>query len=598
MKRSHLNLIVLFILSAFVFSGCGLKKMTKKYPEVRYEVKPEMLETNGGKVQVSISGKIPPKYFHKKAMMEIVPVLQSDKGSIELRAIKLKGEKAQGEGTVINKKTGGSFSYSETFDYDPKFNSSVLYANAKAQLKKKSAEMTQIKLADGIIYTSERTIVDPELASQATPGTGTNALFANHGYEKEVLISKEAVIYFELDRSDLSWRVPMNQDPKSKEQIESFIDFIKKEYAVKELTLNAWASPEGEESRNSKLSESRSATAKKWYDTQINTFKKEKAKELKIKLKDVQTVLPELTPKANGEDWEGFMKAIEASNIKDKNAILNVVRNQADVARREQEIRNMTVIYQEIEENILPPLRRATIKLTCLEPRKTDEDIATLATTEPEKLDSKEIFYSATLTQDLATKEKIYRNAIKTYPEDWRGYNDLAGVLIMKKEYSEAKKMAEKANTMSPNNGVVLNNLGVIAMIDRDFTSAKSYIESSQKNGVNQNYNLGFFAIKEGDYAKAISLFGNKTCDYNVALAQLLSANLSAAAQNLDCMKNKTAASHYLAAVVASRSGNKASMLTNLKKACEMDASFKAQAKDDREFMKHFSHGEFLEAIR
>lgn len=598
MKRSHLNLIVLFILSAFVFSGCGLKKMTKKYPEVRYEVKPEMLETNGGKVQVNISGKIPPKYFHKKAMMEIVPVLQSDKGSIELRAIKLKGEKAQGEGTVINKKTGGSFSYSETFDYDPKFNSSVLYANAKAQLKKKSAEMTQIKLADGIIYTSERTIVDPELASQATPGTGTNALFANHGYEKEVLISKEAVIYFELDRSDLSWRVPMNQDPKSKEQIESFIDFIKKEYAVKELTLNAWASPEGEESRNSKLSESRSATANKWFKDQVSAFRKAKAKELKIKEKDVQSVLPELTPKANGEDWEGFMKAIEASNIKDKNAILNVVRNQADVARREQEIRNMTVIYQEIEENILPPLRRAVIKLTCLEPRKTDEDIATLATTEPGKLDTKEIFYSATLTNDLATKEKIYRNAIKTYPEDWRGYNDLAAVLIMTKNYSEAKKMAEKANTMSPNNGVVLNNLGVIAMIDRDFTSAKSYIESSQKNGVNQNYNLGFFAIKEGDYAKAISLFGNKTCDYNVALAQLLSANLSAAAQNLDCMKNKTAASHYLAAIVASRSGNKASMLTNLKKACEMDASYKAQAKDDREFMKHFSHGEFLEAIR
>ncbi|MDD2411957.1 MAG: hypothetical protein PHR79_03475 [Bacteroidales bacterium] len=598
MKRSHLNLIVLFILSAFVFSGCGLKKMTKKYPDVRYEVKPEMLETNGGKVQVTINGKIPPKYFHKKAMMEIVPVLQSDKGTIELRSIKLKGEKAEGEGTVINKKLGGSFSYTETFNYDPNYNSSVLYANAKAQLKKKSAEMTQIKLADGIIYTSERTIIDPELSSQAAPGTGTNVIFANHGYEKEVLISKEAVIYFELDRSDLNWRVPLNQDAKSKEQLESFIDFIKKEYKVKELSLNAWASPEGEESRNSKLSESRSATANKWFKDQVSAFRKAKAKELKIKEKDVQSVLPELTPKANGEDWEGFMKAIEASNIKDKNAILNVVRNQADVARREQEIRNMTVIYQEIEENILPPLRRAVIKLTCLEPRKTDEDIATLATTEPEKLDTKEIFYSATLTNDLATKEKIYRNAIKTYPEDWRGYNDLAAVLIMTKNYSEAKTMAEKANTMSPNNGLVLNNLGVIAMINRDFASAKSYIESSQKNGVNQNYNMGIFAIKEGDYAKAISLFGNKTCDYNVALAQLLSGNLNGAAQNLDCMKNKTAASHYLAAVVASRSGNKASMLSNLKKACEMDASFKAQAKDDREFMKHFSHAEFLEAIR
>ena len=598
MKRAQLNLIVLFILSALLFSGCGLKKMVKKYPEVKYEVKPEVLETHGGKVQVTVNGKIPPKYFHKKAMMEIVPVLQSDKGTIELKPIKLKGQKAQGEGTVINSKTGGSFSYTETFDYNPNFNSSVLYGNAKAQLKKKSVDMIQVKFADGIIYTSERVVIDPELVSQAAPGTGTNVIFANHGYVKEVLISEEAVIYFELDRSDLSWRIPMNQDPKSKEQLIKFMDFVKKEYQVKELTLNAWASPEGEESRNSKLSEGRAKTAEKWYNDQINVFKKEKAKSLKIKERDVQLVLPAITPKANGEDWEGFMKAVEASNIKDKNAILNVVRSQADVARREQEIRNMTVVYKEIEDQILPPLRRATIKLTCLEPRKSDEEIATLATTEPEKLDNKEIFYAATLTNDLATKEKIYRNAIKVYPQDWRGYNDLASVLIITKNYSEAKTMAEKANTMSPNNGLVLNNLGVIAMINKDWASAKSYIESSQKNGVNQNYNMGVFAIKAGDYAKAISLFGSKTCDYNVALAQLLSANLSGATQNLDCLKNKTAASHYLAAIAAARSGNKANMLSNLKKACEMDASFKAQAKDDREFIKFFNDSEFLGAIR
>ena len=597
MKRIHLNLFVLFLLSALVFSGCGLKKMVKKYPEVKYEVKPEVLETHGGKIQVSIQGKFPPKYFHKKATLEITPVLKSDKGEFALKPIKLKGEKAVGEGTVISKKNGGSFSYTETFDYNPDFNSSILFGNAKAQLKKKSAEMTQIKFADGVIYTSERIVIEPELVSQSAPSNGTNVIYANHGYVKEVLISEEASIYFELDRSDLSWKLSLNQDPKSKEQLLKFIDFVKKEYKVKDFTLNAWASPEGEETRNSKLSETRGATALKWFNDQMAIYKKEKAKTLNVKEKDIVLTVPQLIAKANGEDWEGFMKAVEASNIKDKNAILNVVRSQPDVTRREQEIRNMTVIYKEIEDGILPPLRRATFKMTCFEPRKTDEEIASLATTDPSKLDNKEIFFAATLTNDLSTKEKIYRNAITVYPQDWRGYNDLGTILIMKGNMTEAKTMVEKANTLSPNNGLVINNLGVIAMMNKDWASAKSYIESAQKLGISENYNMGIFSIKAGDYQKAISLFSGRTCDYNVALVQLLTANNNATS-TLDCMKNKTAASFYLKAIAAARSANKSAMVENLKKACEMNASYKAQAKDDREFIKFFTDSDFLNAIR
>ncbi len=598
MKRIHQNLFILFILSALVFSGCGLKKMVKKYPEVKYEVKPQVLETHGGKIQVSIQGKIPPKYFHKKATLEITPVLKSDKGEITLKPIKLKGEKALGDGTVINKKNGGSFSYTETFDYNPDFNSSVLYGNAKAQLKKKSAEMTQIKFADGVIYTSERIVVEPELVSQSAPGNGTNVIYANHGYVKEVIISEQATIYFELDKSDLNWKLTMNKDTNSANQLNKFIEFVKKEYVVKDFSLNSWASPEGEESRNSKLSESRGATALKWFNEQMAKYKKEKAKTLKIKEKDITLTIPELIAKANGEDWEGFMKAVEASNIKDKNAILNVVRSQPDVTRREQEIRNMTVIYKEIEDAILPPLRRATFKINCLEPRKTDEQIASLATTEPEKLDNKEIFYAATLTSDLSTKEKIYRNAIKVYPQDWRGYNDLGTILIMKGNMTEAKTMVEKANTISPNNGLIINNLGVIALMNKDWTSAKSYFESAQKLGISENYNMGVLSIKAGDYQKAISSFSGRTCDYNVALVQVLTQNTSGATSTIDCMKNKTAASYYLKAVAAARSANKSAMVENLKKACQMDASYKMQAKDDREFLKFFTDSEFLDAIK
>ncbi|MGI6319432.1 MAG: tetratricopeptide repeat protein [Bacteroidales bacterium] len=596
MKKISLKLTILFVISAAMFSGCGLKKMVKKYPEVRYEVKPEVLETHGGKVTVSVSGRVPAKYFRKKATMVVTPVLRTEQGTLELKSIYLKGEKAEGEGTVIGRKNGGSFSYTDTFDYDPKFNSSELYAQATARTKKKTAVMPEVKFADGIIYTSQRVIVKPDLSSKDKPGSGTSLMVADHGYEKEVIITETASIYYKVDLSNLDWRLDLNKD--AKEELEKFMDFVYKQYEVKEFTLNAWASPEGEESRNIKLSEARSKTAMNWYESEIRSYKQKKAREERIRLRDVQLDIPEITAKANGEDWAGFMRAVENSNLRDKNAILNVVRNQPDVSRREQEIRNMTVIYKEIEDNILPPLRRATFKMSCLEPRKADSEIANLATSNPKELDNKEIFYAATLTEDMATKERIYRNAIEVYPEDWRGYNDLATVLIMQNKYDEAKTLAEKANTLSPNNGLVLNNLGVLAMLNGDWVSAKSYIESSSQNGVNQNYNLAMFSVKEGDYQKAVGLFGNKTCDYNLALAQILSSNNSAAVQNLECIKDKSAEVYYLLAVANARLGNKNGITSNLKKACDMDAKYKAEAKDDREFMKYFSDSDFINAIR
>lgn len=597
MKKSSLKVLTVIFLMTAILSSCGFKKMIKNYAKVNYEAVPAVLESHGGKVQVTIKGKIPAKYFVSKAVIEITPVLTYAGGSTTLKTIRLKGEKAEGEGTVISKSTGGSFTYTDVFDYKPEMNASVLNLTAKAMLKKKSATLTDVKIADGVIYTSERIKITPELKYQTELGSGTNIVIASHGYEKETFISKEAVIYFKVDQSNLDMNQPLNKKAENKTQLENLVTFIKSGLKVKDVTINAWASPEGEEARNQNLSSDRSKTAKKWFEGQIAAYKKAKAKELKVKEKDVVVELPEVVLSALGEDWNGFMTAIEASNIKDKSVILNVVRSQADVNRREQEIRNMTVIFKEIEDEILPALRRAVVTVKCFETKKSDEKIANLAVTNPDSLDNKELFYAASLTTDLATKEKIYRNAIKTFPEDWRGYNDLSAILIAQNKLDEAKTMADKANTMSPNNGNVLNNLGVISLMKNDFTNAKPYFESASKFGVAEGYNLGLIKIKAGDYAGAMSSFGNKSCDYNVALAQILTANLTAAQQSLECVSNKTAAVNYLLAVVGARSGNTTLMYDKLKLACQ-DASLKAQAKEDREFLKYFNASEFQTIVR
>lgn len=597
MKKSSLKLLAVIFLMSTILSSCGFKKMIKNYAKVNYEAVPAVLETQGGKVQVTIKGKIPAKYFVSKAVIEITPVLTYTGGSTTLKTIRLKGEKAEGEGTVISKKTGGSFTYTDTFDYKPEMNASVLNLTAKAMLKKKVATLTDVKVADGVIYTSERILIAPELKYQSALSNGTNIIVANHGYEKETFINKEAVIYFKVDMSTLDMKQPLNKKAENKAQIDTLVKFIQSGLKVKDITINAWASPEGEEARNQNLSTERSKTAKKWFETQIAAFKKAKAKQLKIKEKDVVLELPEVVMSALGEDWNGFMSAIENSNIKDKSTILNVVRSQTDITRREQEIRNMTVIYKEIEDQILPSLRRAVINVKCYEFKKSDESIASMAIATPDSLDSKELFYAASLTNDMATKEKIYRNAIRVFPQDWRGYNDLSAVLIFQNKFEEAKTMAEKANTMSPNNANVMNNLGVLSLLNKDFTNAKSYFESAQKLGVSEGYNLGIIKIKEGDYPGAITSFGGKTCDYNVALAQILVANLSSAQQSLECVTNKTAAVNYLLAVVGARSGNTSLMYEKLKLACS-DASLKTQAKEDREFLKYFNAPEFQNIVR
>ena len=597
MKKSSLRLLAVVFLVSAIVSSCGFKKMIKNYAKVNYEAVPAVLETQGGKVQVTIKGKIPAKYFVSKAVIEITPVLTYAGGTTTLKTIRLKGEKAEGEGTVISKKNGGTFTATDVFDYKPEMNASVLNLNAKVMLKKKSADLTEIKIADGVIYTSERIMITPELKYQSALGNGTNIIVASHGYEKETFISKEAVIYFKVDMSNLDMKQPLNKVVENKAKLDTLVKFIQSGLKVKDITINAWASPEGEEARNQNLSTERSKTAKKWFESVIADYKKAKAKELKVKEKDIVVEMPEVVLSALGEDWNGFMSAIEASNIKDKSTILNVVRSQSDVTRREQEIRNMTVIYKEIEDQILPALRRAVVKVNCYEAKKSDEKISTMAINTPDSLDNKEIFYAGTLTNDLSTKEKIYRNAIKVFPQDWRGYSDLSAVLILQNKLDEAKTMAEKANTMSPNNANVINNLGVLSLLKKDYTNAKSYFESAQKLGVAEGYNLGLIKIKEGDYTSAISLFAGKTCDYNVALAQILVANLTAAQQSLECVTNKTAASNYLLAIVGARSGNTTLMYEKLKMACN-DPILKAQAKEDREFLKYFNAPEFQNIVR
>lgn len=590
MRKLNLTLSATVILVAMLFVGCGLSKMVKKYKDVSYEVTPKVLETHGGKIVVTITGRIPAKYFHPSAVVELIPVLKYEGGEHTLKSQFLRGEKSTDtRGIPIPKATGGSFSYTDTIPFKMDMKKAELKLNVKATLKKKEVNLSlDQKLADGVIYTSTRVMDDD------TP------LFENDKYVKVSVFPVKATIWYAYAKHNLDMNLALNKKAEAKLAIKNLDSIIRLGYKIKNIEVNAWASPEGEVKYNQDLSDNRAKTADKFINDLRLKIAKSKAKELKIKEKDVKLDSLEMPNKlmANGEDWNGFTNALNASDITEKTTILNVVNAQPDLKSREQEIRNMAVIYKQIEDKILPELRRAEIVVNFYEPKKTDAEMATLSTTAPDQLQKEELFYAASLTEDMNTKLAIYTSCTQRFADDWRGYNNAAYACLKLNKVDEAKTFIEKAYALQPNNAIVLNNMGIVANLKKDYVNAEKYFNEAKAKGANANYSLAVLEIRKGNYEEAIKLFAGMSCKYNISLAQLLSGNPAGAATTLDCTKDKTAAVYYLMAIIGARTNNAQMMNENLKKACSMDASYKAQAKDDREFLSFFTNADFQAAIQ
>jgi len=587
---------VLLISSAVVFSGCGLKKMVKKQSQVTYSVNPNPMEAHGGKMTMEIKGTYPAKYFHKKANVTITPVIKAEDGTtVTLQPIKLKGEKATGDGQTISHKRGGSFSVNQVTDYKPAFAVCTLAGNAAATLKSKNATFDELFFGEGTIATSERTATNPKLGYKKDAVGGAYLVFADHGYTGKQIATKTGLIYFEWNRDNLNWNVPLNKNDENKQALKELMPFMDKYPEVIGVSIVGWASPEGELNRNQDLSSNRSKVAKDWFEKEYDKYIRDLARKAKVKPADLKKNLKyDLEDK--GEDWDGFLSAVAASSLKEKDQVLNVIRSQASRDQRQQQIRNMIAIYNEID-NILPELRRAIIKISCTD-SKMDEEIAKLSSENPSELSLSELLYSASLTTDIKMKATIFETAIKLFPEDYRGYNDLACIKAFEGDVAGAKELLKKAGSLSPNNGVILNNEGVIAMMEKDYTAAKQAFEASEKAGFSQAYNMGVLDLKNGDYAAAASKMANAKCDYNLALNQLLSKNYTGAKSTLDCITDKTAEDYYLLAVVAARTNNESAIYSNLKEACAKDPRYKVQAAKDMEFKKFRENADFKAAIR
>ncbi|MGI8892045.1 MAG: tetratricopeptide repeat protein, partial [Bacteroidia bacterium] len=311
-------------------------------------------------------------------------------------------------------------------------------------------------------------------------------------------------------------------------------------------------------------------------------------------LKDTTMFQKSNTP----EDWEGFRELINQSQMENSEMIIRVLEMHEDVQRREEELKNMAATYDELRDKVLPKLRRSRLTINAERVGRSDEQINEMARTQPDSLTANELMYAANLSQDTVRQIEIYRASIRRYPDDWRGYNNLARIYINQENYTEARTYLDQADQKSPNNPVIQNNLGVTARRTGDIKQAELHFISAEGAGPEVNLNRGVVAILRGNYDGAVRMFGDDK-SYNAALAKLLAGDQQGAMSTLEASPaNNTAHGSYLKAVIGARMNNEEMVMNNLSTAISRDASWREYARKDMEFLKYREVAAFKSLIQ
>lgn len=529
-----------------------------------FKVTPNPLETQAGEVSATINGMFPEKYMKKKAVVTVTPQLrfQTPQGlkSVNGEGATFQGEKVLGNDQTISYLVGGNYTMKTNFAYTPEMQQSDMYLIFDAKVGKKTVKVPEVKVATGIIATSElykRTL------------TSANPALAEDAFQRISEQKQQANIKFLIGQAQLRKSELQNNS------VQEFVRLINKIVADQEgmaldnIEVSAYASPDGGYALNEKL-------ANKRQDVTNDYLKKE--------MKKAKMDAP-VDTKYTAEDWEGFQELVAASDIQDKDVILRVLSMYKDPEEREQQIKNISAAFRELTDGILPQLRRSRLTINYLLIGRDDEQILAQMKSDATQLSIEEILYGATLyDDDLASTEAAYKKAVELYKNDSRAYNNLARLAYAKGNYSEAKQWLDKAAAIDRNQAETNANLGLLALQQGDMLSAESYIaKASNANGLNEV--LGNLHLAQGKYAQAEQDFGRVQSN-SAALAQILNNNYQAAASTLKNVKNADATTDYLRAILNARTGKTADAAAALKQAIAKDPSLADYAAKDLELTK------------
>ena len=550
-KKLYLPLVALLVLA---LSSCGkMGELSSDY----FTTNPEVLEAIGGKVPVTINGKFPEKYMKKKATVEVTPGLRWKGGEAKGQPAVFQGEKVEGNGQTISYKVGGSYTMKASFDYVPEMANSELYLDFKITKGKKTYTIPSVKIADGVIATSEL----PTAAS-------SNASYANDAFQRIIKDAQTANIMFLIQQANLRNSELNSDDMKEFHKKVAEINADTKNYKLNNIEISAYASPDGGVELNTGLAENRENNTEKYMQRQLKKGK----------------IDANLDAKYTAQDWEGFQELVSKSNLQDKDLILRVLSMYQDPEQRETEIKNISSVYKTLADEILPQLRRARLTANYDIIGRSDDEINEAFNTDAKVLSVEELLYAATLTNDNARKEAIFTKTTQLYPNDFRAYNNLGELAFAAGDAAKAESYFKQAASKNANAPEVNANLGLCELVKGNVAAAESYLgKATGANAANEA--LGNLYIKQGQYDRAVNAFGDAKTN-SAAQAQILAKDYNKAKATLSAIKNPDAMTDYLMAIVGARTNNASLVSSSIKSAIAKDASMAQRAANDREFAK------------
>ena len=538
----------------------GCSKKLGQFSADFFSTNPTPLETVGESVPGTIHGNIPAKFMIKNAKVTATPELrwndQGKEGVVAAQPIEFQGENVRANGQVISYNYGGQISIPFNVAYTPELANSDLYLNFQVDQNGKFYNLPAVKVGRGVIATST-------LASAST----VRPAVAPDNFQKVITETYSADIHFLINQANVRASETSKAD---------YIDLNKKlveanaapNMEIAGVTVNSFASPEGSLQFNTQLAERREKNTSSAVENQLK--------------KDKITEFGELTSSFTPEDWEGFQKLVEKSNIQDKELILSVLSMYKDPEQREKEIRNLSSVFNELADQILPQLRYSRVLASINVIGKSDQELINLFNTDPQKLTEDEILYVATLTDDNTRKMEIYRKAADIYPASYRAVNNLGLTQYVAGDYKSAKSNFQRAAQMNPSAKEVAMNEGLISLLNKDYNKANEQFGAAA--GVPENRDaLGVYYLATGELTKANTAFADSKTN-NAALAQILAKDYSAAKNTLSSIATPDAVTYYLTAILGARTNNENMVMSNLRQAVKLDNNLLHRAKKDLEF--------------
>ena len=567
--------------AVMTLSSCNcFTKMAKNQDDIALTCVPEVLVLNNGKVDAAITVTFPEKYFNAKAVLKVTPVVVFEGGEVAGTTQYFQGVKVEDNYTVIDKAMGGQYTMNVTFPYDARMVNSELQIRAEIKCPKGSCkEFTLVNLNNGAMPTSEEAEIlaaggDEALKLARTFGItvayGVNTLQRDLDFSAamESMASGYKNVTNEVTKANYMYAISSSNLTKKAMNSEEVAAFKQKateqssnERIKQNIYVNGYASPDGPEKFNDKLAAARSKSGE--------TAAAKLLKELGLNL----------DASSYGEDWEGFKELVAASNIEDKQLILSVLNSYESSTEREEQIKNMSKVFEALKEEILPQLRRAQLINSSDITGKTDEEmIALVRESKYAELNELEMLHIAS-TGKLAQAEKVavLEAAAKEY-KSVVAYNNLG---VAYAEAGEGEKAAEAfaaAVKAGGNATQINNNLALVNLMNGNTEAAKSYSANASKE------TKALAAAAEGNYAQAQSQLEG----YNAAVAATMNADYTAAKQFV--ANDATAKADYLRAVIATKQGDFATATAELKSAIAKDAAYAERCKEDVNLRKYIGN--------